>query len=144
MQSEPTNTSHKTLSTTYPEDPQLPSHHGLNHPHKHTPYLSQSGEGADAASKSLELADAASPLAADNDGTHERATRRLNSIATRTPSPVDRIIEHEKATNYSPRRRNNGPEFTVIRGGQKRSNVLVALADFPNGLLFCPSYEILH
>ncbi len=138
MQSEPTDTSQNTQSTEYPQITHQPSHHGLDHAHEHSPRPLDSGEGGKGTPRSAEPAEAASPYVTSNDETSERTNRRLKSTAPRTPSPVDRIIEHEKAVNYSPRRRNEGPSFTVVKGGKKLGNGQVALADFPNGLSLYP------
>ncbi|KAL8937987.1 MAG: hypothetical protein Q9211_003420 [Gyalolechia sp. 1 TL-2023] len=64
--------------------------------------------------------------------------RRLSSTSSRsskrTGSPVDRITEHEEAVVTSPKRKNEGPAFTIIRrkaSGSQRIN----LTDFPNEVL---------
>ncbi|KAL8817268.1 MAG: hypothetical protein Q9223_003873 [Gallowayella weberi] len=64
--------------------------------------------------------------------------RRVSSTSSkssrRTGSPVDRIIEHEQASVPSPKRKNDGPAFTIVRPkslGHSRLN----LTDFPNEVL---------
>ena len=135
MQSEPNNTSQNTLSTERTQVNEQPSHHGLDHPHERTSRPLHPGEGGRGIPSSTQPAEATLPPVANNCEKSERSTRRVNSTSSRTPSPVDRIIEHEKAVNYSPRRRTEGPGFTVIKGGRKLGNRQVALADFPNGML---------
>lgn len=70
---------------------------------------------------------------------HERQ-RRVSSTSSkssrRTGSPVDRIIEHEQAVVTLPKRKNEGPAFSVTRPkspGHPRLN----LTDFPNGEPLC-------
>lgn len=135
MQSEPTDISQNKLSTGLTQVTHQPSHHGFDRPHELSSRHLGPGEGGRGTSCSVEPADAAPPFVASDDETSERSTRGLKSTSPRTPSPVDRIIEHENAVNYSPRRRNDGPGFTVVKGGRKLGNGQVALGDFPNGLL---------
>ncbi|KAL8718203.1 MAG: hypothetical protein Q9225_004630 [Loekoesia sp. 1 TL-2023] len=66
----------------------------------------------------------------------DKPQRRLSSTSSRsskrTGSPVDRIIEHEEAVVTPPKRKNEGPAFTVIRR-KGFSNQRLNLTDFPNG-----------
>lgn len=135
MQSEPTDTSQNKLFTGLTQATHQPSHHGFDRPHELSSRPLGPGEGGRGTARSAESADATPPFVASNDEPSERSTRGLKSTSPRTPSPVDRIIEHENAVNYSPRRRNEGPGFTVVKGGKKLGNGQVALGDFPNGLL---------
>ena len=136
MQSEPTNTSQNTLSTELTQVTYQAIHHGLDYSRERPSRPLRPGEGGRETSTSAKHAGATSPPVASDGNASESAVRRLNSTSPRTPSPVDRIIEHERAVSYSPKRRNEGPRFTVVKGGKKSSNGQVALAEFPNGLQF--------
>ena len=136
MQSEPTNTSQNIVSIESTQVNSQPSHHGLNSSHGHSLPPLHPGEGHRGTPGSAGSAGATSPPVASTGETSERPTRRLNSTSPRTPSPVDRIIEHENARDYSHKRKHGGPGFTVIKGSKKLGSGQVALADFPNGLLY--------
>ncbi|KAL8699348.1 MAG: hypothetical protein Q9224_001450, partial [Gallowayella concinna] len=65
--------------------------------------------------------------------------RRVSSTSSkssrRTGSPVDRIIEHEQAAVVpSPKRKNDGPAFTIVRP-KNRGYSRLNLTDFPNEVL---------
>ena len=135
MQSEPTNTPQNTLSVESSQINNQPSHHGLDSSHELSSRPLHPGAVGRRTSCFTEQADAASLPVASHGETFERPMRRLNSSSPRTPSPVDRIIEHENAREYSPKRRHEVPGFTVIKGGKRLGSGQVALSDFPNGQL---------
>lgn len=64
-----------------------------------------------------------------------RPLRRLNSSSSkpRTPSPVDKIIEHENASVYTNKKKSEGLAFTVVPSVKKRSTKENVDLDFPNG-----------
>ena len=62
--------------------------------------------------------------------------RRLSPPSRpQTRSPVDKIVEHEKALPKLPKRKKEGPSFTVVRGGREPASDRIAFVDFPNGLI---------
>jgi hypothetical protein len=109
----------------------LNSHHGLDRADgQPTRQLRASQERAEN-SRSTSVTSSSTSTSRGSDDSFERSIRGL-----RGNSPVDRIDEHEKASSYSPSRRNRGPAFAVIQRGRNATIGQVALADFPNGSLF--------
>lgn len=124
-------------STTEPtENYQEPIHHGLDTQNEHTPSRLHHEASLGELSYPTNKAESAAAAATAYSDTGVEPFERLNSTLPfrRTGSPVDRIFEHERASTYPYRRRNEGPSFTVVQGAEKRKSDRINLTDFPNGL----------
>ena len=60
-------------------------------------------------------------------------TRLSSASPPQSRSPVDRISEHENATSYTPRKKHDGPSFTVVQRIRKAGSNQCVITDFPNG-----------
>lgn len=137
MQSKPTEVTQKPLHASA-SDTQNSNQHGYRHHHAPAAaLLEEEHRAADNHPTPARAAgtDNASPV----QDSHQRQ-RRLSSTSSkssrRTGSPVDRIIQHEQAVVTLPKRKGEGPAFTVTRPkspGHPRLN----LTDFPNGKPMC-------
>ncbi|KAL8853246.1 MAG: hypothetical protein Q9221_001857 [Calogaya cf. arnoldii] len=139
MQPEPTEVTQKPFHPPA-SNTQNTNQYGYHGHHPPAASFLQGGDGAAGVDPTPVLGDGAPDSAAPHDpmqGFHERQ-RRVSSTSSkssrRTGSPVDRIIEHEQAVVTLPKRRIEGPAFTVTRPkspGHPRLN----LTDFPNEVL---------
>ncbi|KAL8669448.1 MAG: hypothetical protein Q9168_005954 [Polycauliona sp. 1 TL-2023] len=139
MQPEPTEVTQKTFHTSA-SDNQHTNQYGY-HDH-HAPAASHLHGGDRAAghdptsTPGIGAPDSASAHDSVQD-LHERQ-RRVSSTSSkssrRTGSPVDRIIEHEQAVITLPKRKHEGPAFTVTRP-KSPGNPRLSLTDFPNEVL---------
>ena len=129
MQPEPSQASQNTLSTEVaPEYPATTSQHGLQDRGKQLSLLSHYN------------GDPGEPAPADAAGEHasrESSRDRDSDAATRlnpaSPSPKDRITEYENALVQTPRKRNQGPAFEVIKSTRKPDDKSCPIAKLPNG-----------
>ncbi len=117
----------------------LNSHHGLDHSDEQPTPQFRAGQERARNSRSTSITSSSTSSSRGSDDSLERSLRGL-----RKNSPVDRIAEHEKASSYLPKRRNQGPAFAVIQRGRNATTGQVALADFPNGSLFTFSRWLLR
>ncbi|KAL8749224.1 MAG: hypothetical protein Q9184_006894, partial [Pyrenodesmia sp. 2 TL-2023] len=135
---EPIEATQKTsLDST--QDSQFTSQHGFHILHDLADSFPPCGERSverKPRSRGIGLMEDAPPESSEQH--NNEPERRLSSTSSRsskrTGSPVDRIIEHEEAVLIPPKRRNEGPSFTLIRrkgSGKQRVN----LTDFPNEVL---------
>ncbi len=141
MQSEPIEATQKSsLDST--QDSQHTSQHGFHSPHGSADSFLRREERATERkprSRGVGLGENTPPVASeqDNHGPERRLSSTSSRSSKRTGSPVDRIIEHEEAVLIPPKRKNEGPSFTLIQrmgSGNQRVN----LTDFPNGNTSAP------
>ena len=137
MQSEPTEVTQKT-SQDLIQDTQTSSQYG--HHDSDDPAAPSRRDGRQAADRPTparrgDVREDASTKTPEQDAEQDfdELQRRVSSTSSRrTGSPVDRIIEHEETIVPAPKRKNNGPSFTVVRSKTTGSPSL-NLTDFPNG-----------
>lgn len=137
MQSEPTEVTQKTSqdSTQYT---QSFSQHGY-HDHDNPAALSlRDGSQAAGLPPSARRDDIREVVSSkdpkqDLEQDFYESQRRVSSTSSkRTGSPVDRIIKHEQAVVPTPKRKHDGPAFTII-GRKASGSQRLNLTDFPNG-----------
>lgn len=134
MQPELNELSQNTSLTYSTPDTNHESQHGLYQPHQRPPPQPGAGEGRLTPRRSASDTASSTPSGRDLDEVSERALRRLSpSSAPHSRSPVDRIIEYERASTNLPKGRNEGPAFTLVQRCKKSGYDRVALLDFPNG-----------
>ena len=59
--------------------------------------------------------------------------KELRIPPRKTGSPVDKILEHERASVHGSKKKRGGTAFTVIRGPKQLSVNGISISDFPNG-----------
>lgn len=138
MQPEPTQVTQRSSSPHRSPDESTTSHHGLQQrDHRalgSSHCVEHEGEHGRPAlrDKTAAVHTAGSPPSTDN------SIARLRSVSPPQPrSPGERIAEHERASTYSTKKRNEGPGFTVIHRGKKSGTGQCTITDFPNGWLSC-------
>ena len=139
MQPELTEVSHQRSSQSPTQNQHQSSNHGLHHFEEDDlgPNHSTGGNGEDESSSSQGPAPGlyrtvSSSLSIDS-GQKTNASSSLNTEpARRSGSPVDRIIEHEKAVVKPTREPREKIRFEVIPG--REGSAGTCLTDFPNGL----------
>ena len=57
----------------------------------------------------------------------------LNIPPRKTGSPVDKILEHERASSHSIKKKRGGLAFTVVSRNTKPNPIGGSIVDFPNG-----------
>ncbi|KAL9602520.1 MAG: hypothetical protein Q9219_001815 [cf. Caloplaca sp. 3 TL-2023] len=128
MQSEPTEAT-QTTSLDSHQDTQKQSQYGLQEHHSPADSFLHRGGRAAAEQASAPRVDTQqdTPHTATEPDDYE-PQRRLSSTSSRstkrTGSPVDRIIEHEEATVIPPKRRDNGPAFTIVQRKEVLTHIL--------------------
>ncbi|KAL9043494.1 MAG: hypothetical protein Q9214_003322 [Letrouitia sp. 1 TL-2023] len=136
MQSEPTGVTQKTSSLDLVPDQTDSTHHGHDgtvQPASRRPCAG--GAYGSSPQSSYDPAVFADASAVDGE-LEERTSRQISpGLSSRTGSPVDRIIEHELAFASSPRKRHQGPTFSIIPSQRVSSNQPARLIDFPNEVL---------
>ena len=73
-------------------------------------------------------------LSDDSEDAVEASLRASSVPRRKTGSPVDKILEHERASPQAFKKRSSGPTFTVVARAKKPSNTGCSIADFPNGM----------
>lgn len=144
MQSEPNESSQNKPLTQSTQDSNQDSQHGFDQPDlQPSPRPCPGGAGGGTPRWAASNAGSSSSAGGSDDGL-ERSLQRLSPPSRpRTGSPVDRIAEHEKRLPHLPRRKNQGPSFTVVQGGKKPGLNQTAIVEFPNGSLLVASISIL-
>lgn len=135
MQPEPTRLTQKSSSSNSSPDPNQPNHHGRHEHDQHAlgDLLSGESGGEDHSSAHRPATTAARPAVRGSPVSEPSATR-LNSVSPpHSRSPVSRISEHEKASSYLPRKKHNGPSFTVVQRRRIPGPGNCTITDFPNG-----------
>ncbi|KAI9872945.1 MAG: hypothetical protein M1830_001038, partial [Pleopsidium flavum] len=136
MQPEPTEVSQETSSTQKtPGTQNAYLQHGLqNYDELGSRPLSREEE-RDEPSCSGE-ADASEPDKANPDKEDETSVRWMRPDSSpRTRSPVDRIVEYEKASNFSTKRNNEGPGFKIVEKSKKARDNGSPISISPNEVL---------
>lgn len=136
MQPEPNEIPQKTSLTSSTQDNHQDSQHGFDQPAQRLPVQPLAEEGRP--EPKLFASDNASSTSSGSefDEALEYPLRRLSPPSRpHTRSPVNRVAEYEKASTKSPKRRTEGPTFTVVPKGKKSNYDRVAITDFPNGPL---------
>ncbi|KAL8946429.1 MAG: hypothetical protein Q9222_007174, partial [Ikaeria aurantiellina] len=136
MQPEPTKLT-QTTSQNSTQDASTSNQHGLHHHHEP---IASGPQREGRAIDNLPLERGAGALESEQRQGLEQSPagrdRRLSSTSSkRTGSPVDRIIEHEEAVISSPKKKKEGPAFTIVRR-KSNGNPRLNLTDFPNGKNF--------
>lgn len=120
------------------QDPHPSSQYGYHDPREPAVSLLQNEDRAVAGDPPPARQAGAEDNASIDDSAQDSGERQRRLSATsskssrRTGSPVDRIIEHEQTVVSSPKRKNDGPAFTIIGRKSPRGPYLI-LTDFPNG-----------
>ena len=65
----------------------------------------------------------------------ETTIRELSISQHKTGSLVDKISEHERASNHSHKKKRDGPAFAVVSRAKKLGGTRGSIADFPNGTI---------
>ena len=136
MQPEPNEIPQKTSLTRSTQDNYQDSQHGFDQSTQRLPVPPLAEERRP--KPKLFASDSASSASSGSefDEALEYPLRRLSPPSRpHTRSPVNRVAEYEKASTKSPKRRTEGPGFTVVAKGKKSTYDRVAITDFPNGLL---------
>ena len=135
MQSEPLKVTQKILNPEQPQKIVQHSQHGVNNQDELTAGLFP--QGADLGDSThvglgTETTIPTTGIVAD---LAERSSQRLSSTS---PSPTrsqgERIIEYEKATRYSSKKRRGGLGFTVVQRNRTQHSDQSSIFDFPNGM----------
>ncbi|KAJ4301565.1 hypothetical protein N0V90_003658 [Kalmusia sp. IMI 367209] len=131
MQPEPLHASQNAPSPEVaPEHPATTSQHGLPDADQQLSLLShQRGEW-----RELELAGVARAHAS-RESSGDRGADAPAGMNTTSPSPRNRITEYENALVHTPRRRNQGPAFEVIKSVRKPDDSSCSIAKLPNEVL---------
>lgn len=129
MQPEPTSAFQNTLSAEVaPESPATTPQHGLQDHDQQLSLLSRpSGEQREPAPPGANRPDASRESSRDRDG---GAAARLSPSS---PAPRDRVTEYENALVQTPKKRNQGPIFEVIKSARKPDDKSCPIAKLPNG-----------
>lgn len=134
MQSEPNEILQKTSLTSSTQDNHQDSQHGFDQSTQRLPVQPLAEERRPEPGRSPSDSGSSTSSGGDFDEALEYPLRRLSPPSRpHTRSPVDRVAEHEKASTKAPKRRTEGPAFTVIQRGKKPIYDRIAIADFPNG-----------
>ena len=130
MQPEPTEVNQKSSSTKSSRDNSTASHHGL-HETDQLALDNRSGGGRGEPWRLAGRDEAASAPAASSPPPFDSSIARLRSVSP--PSPGERVAEHERATTYSAKKKNEGPTFTVVHRRKRSASGRCTITDFPNG-----------
>lgn len=135
MQPEPLQATQKSSSPDVTRNQPQPIQHGLNQQADSARSDLPRGESGGEKHRSIHhAATTAAAPAVHSSPIHEPPVSRLSSASPpHSRSPVDRIAEHEKATSYSPRKKQDGPSFTVVQRSRKFGSTQCFITDFPNG-----------
>ena len=134
MQPEPNEILQKTSLTSSTQDYHQDSQYGFDQSTQRLPVQPLAEERRPESGRSPSDSASSTSSGGDFDEALEYPLRRLSPPSRpHTRSPVDRVAEHEKASTKAPKRRTEGPAFTVIQRGKKPIYDRIAIADFPNG-----------
>ena len=133
MQPEPNEIPQKTSLTSTTQDNHSDSQHGFDQPTQRQP-VQPLAEERRSKPKLFASDSASSTSGSDVEEALEYPLRRLSPPSRpHTRSPVNRVAEYEKASTKLPKRRTEGPAFTVVPKGKKSTYDRVAITHFPNG-----------
>ena len=131
MQSEYNELSQKTSLDQSTQESNLAAQHGLEHSDLLPPRLHETGKERSRSRRSASTTSRTTSSSGSSTYSVEESLRRLTQS-----SPVDRVAKHEKALTRLPKKKKNaGPEFTLIQRGRTTTTGQVVLSDFPNGSL---------
>lgn len=144
MQPEPNEILQKTTLISTTQDNHRDSQHGFDQSTQRLPVQPLAEERRPEPRRFATDSASSTSSGSDFDEALEYPLRRLSPPSRpHTRSPVERVEEHEKASTKSPKRRNEGPAFTVVPKDKKSTYDRIAIADFPNGpLLNTTSYTV--
>ena len=137
MQPELNEISNKPSLTFSTQNSHHDSQYGCNHSEQRLPSQLFAGEGT-SDTKQLLRDNGRAP----NESLEHHLRRLSPPTHPQARSPVNRIAEHEKASIKLPKRRNEGPAFTVVQKGKRSASDHIALGDFPNGLTHRAQYNL--
>ena len=141
MQSELTEVSQNRSSKSPSPNPNQSSNHGLHHFNSGDLGQShpldgdgstQEPSGTTSTRKPPRTRSSAPSVDSQGSNTYTSSLSSPSTSASRSGSPVNRIIEHERATAKTSRKSEESHTFFVVPG--IRGNPRVRLEDFPNGL----------
>ena len=136
MQSELNDNLQETSLTSSTQDNHQDSQYGFDQSTQQLPVQPLAGERRPEPRRSPGDSASSTSSGSDFDEALEYPLRGLSPPSWRqNRSSVDRVAEHEKALFKPPKRRTEGPAFTVVQRGQKPIYDRIAIADFPNGSL---------
>ena len=136
MQPEPNETPQKISLTSTTQDNHQASQHGFDQSTQRLPVQPLAEERRP--EPRIFASDSASSTSSGSefDEALEYPLRRLSPPSRpHNTSPVNRVAEYEKASTKSPKRRTEGPAFTVVLKGKKSTYDRIAITNFPNGPL---------
>ena len=128
MQPEPAQVFQNTLPRPAPELSVATSQHGLQDRNHELSLLPHHVEGQREQVSAVDTQqDASWGFSRDRDA---GAAARLSPTS---PSPKNRITEYENALVQTPKKRNQGPVFEVIKSARKPDDKTCSIAKLPNG-----------
>jgi len=134
MQSRPIEVSKTTSPIVQPQELQN-RQHGVDLPDEPLPHPFSPGEGREPPQSSASKASFDGHGATQPQEAVENPSRRLSAEKLpRNRSPVDRIVEYERALTSSPKNLSRGPGFKVVPRSKRSGTGTLNLADFPNGI----------
>ncbi|KAL1593288.1 hypothetical protein SLS60_010896 [Paraconiothyrium brasiliense] len=130
MQPEPSHASQNTLSSElFPEHPTT-SQHGLQDRDRQLSLLPHyNGEPGEPASPGTAAEHAS------RESSRDRDSDATTGLKPASPSPKNRITDYENALVQTPRKRNQGPAFEVIKSIRKPDDKTCSIAKLPNEVL---------
>ena len=108
----------------------------LNHGDDSTQSLSSQPSAEEGRAKSRSPSSYRTPSEAssqDNDDNSEWSERALSIPPRKTGSPVDKILEHERASVHRSKKKRGGTAFTVVSRTNEPNSNGSSILDFPNG-----------
>ena len=72
---------------------------------------------------------------ASRESSRDRDADSAARLSPSSPPPRNRIVEYENALAQTPRKRNQGPAFEVIKSARKPDDTSCPIAKLPNGEL---------
>ena len=141
MQSRPTEAPKDSSQANPPHSPTT-SQYGFRPRDSQAPNLSSAGAGGDAASRSVSsVTTDPQPLPGASSSDRPLPEELRSESTPRTRSPVDRIIEYEKALAGPSRGTSQGLDFKVISSPREAGTESLGINRFPNGKVLI-SYKI--
>ena len=133
MQSEPNETSQKDSLDSHNQGLYTSTHHG-HQQQDHQSLRQRYFGGYEDTSRPPSTRASSATSSEGFNSIHDRAPGGLIATRRQDGSPVNRILEHERLSTRSSKKKHGGPGFTVVAASRDLRSHQVGIADFPNGL----------